>query len=53
MKHKPLLYLETSVFGFCFDGEPRNATRREAVAELLRQIRLGVFDGGTSPVTFR
>ena len=53
MKHKPLLYLETSVFGFCFDSEPRNATRREAVAELLRQIRLGVFDGGTSPVTFR
>ena len=31
MRHKPLLYLETSVFGFYFDTEPRNAVRREAV----------------------
>jgi hypothetical protein len=52
MKHRPLLYLETSVFGFCFDDEPRNAGRREAVATLLNQIRLGVLDAGTSPVTF-
>jgi len=51
-KHRPLLYLETSVFGFCFDPEPRNAVRREAVATMLEQIRLGVLDAGTSPVTF-
>ena len=53
MKHKPLLYFETSVFGFCFDDEPRNAARREAVLALLQQVRLGVFDAGTSPITFR
>jgi hypothetical protein len=53
MRHKPLLYLETSVFGFYFDEEPRNAVRREAVAALLDQIRLGILDAGTSPVTFR
>ena len=51
-KHKPLLYLETSVFGFCFDEEPRNAVRREAVLALLNQIRLGILDAGTSPVTY-
>jgi predicted nucleic acid-binding protein len=48
---KPLLYIETSVFGFCFDTDPRNAIRRESALSLLEQIRLGVLDGGTSPVT--
>lgn len=52
MKHRPLLYLETSIFGFCFDQEPRNALRREAVAALFEQIRLGTLDVATSPVTF-
>ena len=51
-QRRPLLYLETSIFGFCFDTEPRNALRREAVAALLEQIRLGISDGGTSPVTY-
>ena len=51
-KHRPLLYLETSVFGFCFDENPRNALRREAAAALLRQVSLGLFDGVTSPLTF-
>jgi len=52
-KHRPLLYIETSVFGFLFDEEPRNALRREVVTKLLDQIRLGILDAGTSPVTYR
>jgi hypothetical protein len=51
-KHRPLLYLETSVFGFCFDENARNALRREAAATLLKQIDLGLFDAVTSPLTF-
>jgi predicted nucleic acid-binding protein len=47
-----LLYIETSVFGFCFDDEPRNAIRRESALALLEQVRLGILDGGTSPVTY-
>ncbi len=53
MKHRPLLYIETSVFGFLFDEEPRNAVRREVVVKLLDQVRLGLLDAGTSPVTYR
>jgi len=52
VKHRPLLYLETSIFGFYYDEEPRNALRREAVTKLLSQIRLGILEAGTSPVTF-
>jgi hypothetical protein len=52
MKHRPLLYLETSVFGFCFDENPRNVLRREAAVALLQQIRLGLFEAITSPLTF-
>ncbi len=53
MQHKPLLYLETSVFGFYFDEDPRNAVHREAVVTLMDQARLGILDIVTSPVTFR
>jgi predicted nucleic acid-binding protein len=51
VKRRPLLYIETSVFGFYYDEEPRNALRREAVRELFRQIELGILDAATSPVT--
>jgi len=51
VRHRPLLYIETSVFGFYFDPEPRNALRREAVRELFRQIDLGMLEAATSPVT--
>jgi len=47
----PLLYLETSVFGFYLDAESRNASRREAVAALFDQIRLGILNATTSPRT--
>jgi hypothetical protein len=52
MKHRPLLYLETSVFGFCFDENLRNVLRRESVVALLQQVRLGLFEATTSPLTF-
>ena len=52
VKHRPLLYIETSVFGFYFDAEPRNALRREAVVTLLNQIRMGILDAFTSALTF-
>ena len=48
MKHRALLYIETSVFGFYYDSEPRNALRREAVVAMFNQVRLGIFDGSTS-----
>jgi hypothetical protein len=51
VKRRPLLYLETSIFGFCLDSEPRNALRREAVTTLLAQVRLGILDAVTSAVT--
>jgi hypothetical protein len=52
MKPRPLLYIETSVFGFYFDQNPRNALRREATVALLEQIHLGIMDAATSPLTF-
>jgi len=50
-RHRPLLYLETSLFGFCFDEEPRNASRREAVVTLFDQVRLGILEAATSSRT--
>lgn len=52
-KHRPLLYLETSVFGFCFDENPRNALRREAVRLLFQQAELGLLRVGVSRLTER
>jgi len=52
VKQRPLLYIETSVFGFYFDPEPRNAERREAVMKMFDQVRLGILDAATSPLTF-
>lgn len=51
MKQKPLLYLETSVFGFCFDRMPHNTLRRQAAESLFKQIADGVFRAVTSPLT--
>lgn len=52
VKHRPLLYVETSVFGFCFDTDPRNSVRRESANTFFEQVRLGMIDAITSPVTF-
>jgi hypothetical protein len=51
MSDKALLYLETSIFGFYYDEEPRNALRREAVRTLFGQVALGMLDATTSPLT--
>jgi|GEM_PF-3831241 len=51
MKHRPLLYPETSVFGFYYDEEPRNALRRGAVRTLSDQIDLGVLHAAVSLLT--
>ncbi len=51
MKHRPLLYIETSVFGFYYDEEPRNALRREAVRTMFQQIESGMLDAAASPIT--
>jgi hypothetical protein len=50
MKHRPLLYIETSVSGFYYDEEPRNALRREAVRALFQQVALGMLDAAASPL---
>jgi hypothetical protein len=51
MKTQPLIYLETSVFGFVYDEEPRNQDRHRAVIELLRQVREGQLRAATSSIT--
>jgi len=51
MKPRPLLYLETSIFGFYYDDEPHNYLRREAVRTLLQQIDLGVLHAAVSLLT--
>jgi hypothetical protein len=51
VKHRPLLYIETSVFGFYFAPEPRNALRREAVKTRFSQIELGLLRAGVSLLT--
>ena len=53
VKHGPLLYLETSVFGFCFDRKPYNTLRRQAAELLFRQIVTGAFRAVTSPLTIK
>jgi hypothetical protein len=51
MMHKPVLYLETSIFGFYLDDNPHNFLRREAVRELFRQVDLGILSACVSPLT--
>jgi len=48
VKQRPLLYLETSIFGFYFDEEPRNAIRRDGVREFFRQLELGMLNAVVS-----
>jgi predicted nucleic acid-binding protein len=52
-QHRPLLYLETSIFGFYFDEETRNALRREAVRLLFAQAEMGLLRTGISRLTVR
>ena len=50
---RPNLYIETSVFGFCFDEEPHNRHKQEATSALFEQIRRGLFEGYISDVVLR
>lgn len=47
------LYIETSVFGFYYDEDPRNFYKREATIKLFDQIKKGLFDGYISDIVLR
>jgi len=47
------IYLETSIFGFYFDENPRNILKRESVKRLFAQIKAGLFIPITSPITVK
>ncbi|MBN2465832.1 hypothetical protein JXD38_09470 [candidate division WOR-3 bacterium] len=51
MKHAPLVYIETSVFGFFADELPHNRIHSDAVRTLFNQMEAGALDGITSRVT--
>ena len=46
----PVLYIETSIFGFYFDDRIENGFKVQAVKELLGQIKAGAFHAFVSPV---
>lgn len=45
-----MLYLETSLFGFCFGDEAWNVEKRDSVLKLFSQIKSGLMDGFISPI---
>jgi len=47
------LYIETSVFGFYYDEDPRNFYKREATIKLFDQIKQAMFDGYISELVLR
>jgi hypothetical protein len=51
MRHAPVVYLETSVFGFYADELPHNRIHSDAVRKRFDQIEAGILDGVTSRVT--
>lgn len=51
MEHAPLVYIETSVFGFFADELPHNRIHSGAVRTLFSQMEAGILDGITSRVT--
>jgi predicted nucleic acid-binding protein len=51
VKHRPLLYIETSVFGFYYDEREVNRSKRDATRRLFDQIRAGLFSGYTGAAT--
>jgi len=51
MTHAPLVYIETSVFGFFADELPHNCIHSGAVRTSFSQMEAGVLDGITSRVT--
>lgn len=47
------LYLENSVFGFYYDERLENKTKVKATKTLFKQIKTGMFEAFTSPITVR
>lgn len=47
------LYLETSLFGFCFDDEERNIEKKESVMKLFEQIKDEKVDGYVSALVIK
>ena len=50
---KVTLYLESSIFGFYYDDKPFNQYKKESVRKLLEQIKEGLFEAITSPLTIK
>ena len=48
---KPILYIETSVYGFYFDKQKENISKRDASIKLFNQIYKGFFDAYYSNIT--
>ena len=48
---RPVLYVETSVFGFYYDKRKENISKRKASIKLFDQIYTGLFDAYYSNVT--
>jgi len=52
MKHS-IIYLENSIFGFYYDKRPENRSKTKATKILFEQIKGGLFEAFTSPLTIR
>ncbi len=52
MKHS-IIYLENSIFGFYYDKRPENKSKTKATKILFEQIKGGLFEAFTSPLTIR
>jgi hypothetical protein len=53
LKRKFKLYLETSVFGFYYDQNSINKSKKDAVIKLLHQIRDDKFIAFTAPIAIQ
>jgi len=53
MYQHSIIYLENSIFGFYYDEKPENRSKAKATRTLFEQIKSGMFDAFTSPLTVR
>ncbi len=52
MRHS-IIYLENSIFGFYYDERPENSSKTKATKILFEQIKGGLFEAFTSPLTIK
>jgi hypothetical protein len=50
---RTIIYIENSVFGFYYDDKPENISKARATRILFDQIKAGMFDAVTSPLTVK